>query len=728
MNMQTITLELLRHGPDHNQLLSPLVPYLALCGSHPPETVNVGFEHARFLRRLRDLQYKQNADIARDGLAEAEGDMIRFFESIRGLSEELSSAARGQHQAVHLRLILSSSELSLLPFELAAAPSGYLSRKTAAPITITRESRRVASTTVRWPEKPRILLIAAQPAGVPPVPLRAHVLALRHALDPWLSTNDPAQFARHVTVLSRASAAAIEDEVGRAIGEDRRPYTHIHVLAHGALVDSSSDQERYGLALHLDGNADKVDILTGARLAEALWCHPSRLGSGQSATPIVVTIASCDSGNQGSVMVPGASLAHHLHKAGIPLVIGSQFPLSVRGSVLMTKHIYRRLLHGDDPRVVVWELRKKLYVALKHHHDWASIVAYAALPADIDQQIRMARLQRARRALNTAIARRDNETNLSVSPGRAQRAEPAPPAPPAPPLKPAPSKRAPPPKLTDAPADVVFMRASGDLPPFIPAQASLVQPLQGRGEPPAPNDAAPARDGFEALKRAIARLEAALPDDSSPPADRVTAHGVLASAKKRIAEVFCPAKQWRDQLPIDARRHLEAARFHYKKVFDLDARQSWGAVQYLSLGAVLDPRVMSAEPCESTYRFENWWGTAYTMSHDVVEQAPSPKLVVWARAALIELYVLAQLLRADHWAHKICEKRAQAQMDSFLTLLDDAQSDDVWFDAYSLRRQLNRYVEWWREEPKIVWLPEKLTARLEERNVPLRMAGSNDGA
>jgi len=703
MSMQTITLELLRHGPDHNQLLSPLVPYLALCGSHPPETVNVGFEHARFLRRLRDLQYKQNADIARDSLAEAEEDMIRFFESIRGLSEELSSAIRGQHEAVHLRLILSSSELSLLPFELAAAPSGYLARKTAAPITITRESRRVASTTIRWPEKPRILLIAAQPPGVPPIPLRAHVLALRYALDPWLSTNESKQFARHVTVLPRASAAAIEDELGRAITEDRRPYTHVHVLAHGALVETASEQERYGLALHLDGNADKIDVLTGARLAEALWCHPSRLVGGQSVTPIVVTIASCDSGNQGSVLVPGASLAHHLHKAGIPLVIGSQFPLSVRGSVVMTKHVYRRLLHGDDPRVVVWELRKKLYVASKRHHDWASIVAYAALPVDIDQQIRMARLTRARRALDTAIARRDNETKSLVSPLISA----------ARPCEQECTKREP---VTRREPLVQISNAAAPDGAFMATRAS-----SSPANPPLGAD-------VEALKRAIVHLEAAMPDDGSPPADRVTAHGVLASAKRRIAEVVCPATAWNEPLPSDARRHLEVARYHYKKVFDLDARQSWGAVQYLSLGAVLDPRVFEAEPCEATYRFENWWGTAYTMSHDVVKQAPSPKLVVWARAALIELYVLAQLLRADHWAHRICEERAHVQMDAFLTLLDDAQGDDVRFDAYSLHRQLRRYVEWWCGKPGICKLPRALTQRLADKSVPLRVMSSSDGA
>ena len=56
--MRTITLELLRHGPSHNQLLSPLTQYLALCENHAAVTVHLPFEHNQFLHRLRALGYK----------------------------------------------------------------------------------------------------------------------------------------------------------------------------------------------------------------------------------------------------------------------------------------------------------------------------------------------------------------------------------------------------------------------------------------------------------------------------------------------------------------------------------------------------------------------------------------------------------------------------------------------------------------------------------------------
>ncbi|MCK7492772.1 MAG: hypothetical protein MZW92_15495 [Comamonadaceae bacterium] len=45
---------------------------------------------------------------------------------------------------------------------------------------------------------------------------------------------------------------------------------------------------------------------------------------------MVVSLASCNSGNVGSVAGAGASIAHALHEAGIPMVVAGQFPALVR--------------------------------------------------------------------------------------------------------------------------------------------------------------------------------------------------------------------------------------------------------------------------------------------------------------------------------------------------------------------------------------------------------------
>jgi hypothetical protein len=162
--------------------------------------------------------------------------------------------------------------------------------------------------------------------------------------------------------------------------------------------------ERFTLAFH--GPNGERELIDGRQLAAALRPH-AKGGSGSLQSPTIVTLASCDSGNAGDVMIPGGSVAHDLHEAGIPLVIASQFPLTFAGSVVLAETLYERLLWGDDPRVVLHDLRQRLHL-LRHGHDWASIIAYAALPPDLDQQLTWVRAQQARRAAEAALASYDH--------------------------------------------------------------------------------------------------------------------------------------------------------------------------------------------------------------------------------------------------------------------------------------------------------------------------------
>ena len=62
MNIRTVPVEFLRSGPRHNQLLSPLTPYLAVCADSPAGIVNVPYEQAVFERRRDELRYTVTAD------------------------------------------------------------------------------------------------------------------------------------------------------------------------------------------------------------------------------------------------------------------------------------------------------------------------------------------------------------------------------------------------------------------------------------------------------------------------------------------------------------------------------------------------------------------------------------------------------------------------------------------------------------------------------------------
>lgn len=395
--MRAIKLELVRHGPPHNQLLSPLTPYLALCENHPPVTIHIPFEHNQFLYRLRDLYYKRDESAREFQLFEMGRTIGALLGQIPGLIAEVSREEyREGGEGLQLRLILSSSELALLPFELALSSEGLpgaglpLVLQSDVPICITREVRRSRHPVLDGGQPsgaPRILFAWASPVGWTEVPYEAHLLALRRAVDPWWGT-----LQTPIDVLPRASIQDIEFACIEAV-QANYPYTHVHILAHGVQTQIGFDFE-YGLALHQDRHPDgEADRVLGERLATALGARSSIMG-GAAVKPDVVTIASCYGGAQGSVAGAGASVAHALHVDGIPVVIAAQFPLTYLASVRMVEVLYERLLWGEDPRLAIADLRRSLHAELRRSHDWAGITAYAELDPEFETYLPYRRLDK----------------------------------------------------------------------------------------------------------------------------------------------------------------------------------------------------------------------------------------------------------------------------------------------------------------------------------------------
>jgi hypothetical protein len=295
-------------------------------------------------------------------------------------------------------MILSASELALLPLEMARSAPGmpgsgqHLSLQDETPVVMTREIRRVPDKRLAWPDRPRILFIASSAAGK--VPLDAHSLALRQLIEPWMryeaGPGGRAQVEQHLTILPQADVRQITEMLRKG------SYTHVHILAHGVPFEYAGD-ERYGIALHDPKDPAKSDIIEGSRLASLL--HTCR--------PAVVTLATCQGAAGGSVVGPGGSVAHALHQAGVPLVVASQFPLTFTASVVMVQVLYEGLLYGQDPRVLVQKLRYALKAQVSGFHDWASLVAYAALPEDLDRQLFGVQLGRLRQQVNAAMSMAD---------------------------------------------------------------------------------------------------------------------------------------------------------------------------------------------------------------------------------------------------------------------------------------------------------------------------------
>ncbi len=416
--IQDVVLELVRPGPAHNQLLSPLTTYVALCGGGSPVSLNLPFEHQQLLTRIRRLRYELESGTATEAqVAQRQAelhDMGYILGNVLGniptLLAELSRVRTNGRKLTHLRLSMSASELGMVPFEAAVSPTGFpgngspLLLQSDTPITITREIRRGCPLPLNWDCPPRLLFAFASPSGLVPVPAEEHLRAIRAAINPWVKIKeDPEESVKEVkqllTVLPNASLQEIRNLC------NRESFTHVHILAHGAPFSNSGDRH-FGVVLCRHDDKTRWEVVDGESLAIALT-GKSTACCLQDA-PTVVSLATCDSGNVGSVITPGGSIAHELHAAGIPWVIASQFPLWMKASSLAVSTLYSGLLAGEDPRSVLYDLRRRLRTDCPSTHDWASIVAYATVPPDFENQLSQFRDDQMRARLSVKLNRLDD--------------------------------------------------------------------------------------------------------------------------------------------------------------------------------------------------------------------------------------------------------------------------------------------------------------------------------
>ncbi len=629
--LKDVKLEILRPGPPHNQLLSPLTPYMAICGEASPTTFHIEMEHRQLLNHLEHLRYVTvDGDAGPVGIPERlrgakvqelGEEIAAIFGKIQSLNAEISRTqcdCDGDDPSgsgmLHLRLVLSGSELALIPFELAIAPEAFpgewrnLFLQTTQPITVTREIRRRSGWANRWKAEPppRVLFVWAEPAGMT-VPHERHLDALRNAISPWVAWSPRADrvlanVKERLRVLPDASIEGIRD----LCASER--FTHVHVLAHGHPYDEAGEQ-RFGLALAKRDRPGEKDVVDGRRLAKALQTESA--DGVRRSQPLVVTLATCDSGAQTSVLVPGGSIAHDLHSEGIPWVFASQFPLTKVGSVRMTETLYPRLLRGDDPRQILFELRRQLYMTADHDHDWASLVAYASYDRDFSASVNRFFERQARLAINTGF--------------------------------------------------------------------KTLEELDGAGES-LTTDVIPerVRAASDAILHCLEIWRERLPDggsDAATRAQRAECFGMHGAAYKRLALLPDGVSGGRDY-----RTTMREALGWYRRAMESDPLDHWTATQYLSLTAVL------AEGSDLTTFL-------WTLRHAEMQlEAKDSETRAWARGTLAELELLrsyhdpkgkdSNIPRIGDKIRAVCVEIVQ---------LRGADS----FEAHSTRRQFRRYLDRW---------------------------------
>jgi len=524
-DIYTIRLELLRFGPAHNQLLSPLTPYVTLCGNDEPASVTIPLEHHHLLNRLERLRYVTDGAPVSEGQRKAElrelGSIVgRVLANVPALTALLGRASGLTNVLVHIQLVVWGSELALVPFEIVTAPQGFpgvgspLLTQGDVPVALTREVRRERPLAVEWDRAPRILFAWAEPPGVSRVPAREHLIALRHALEPWIPWRPTPELRvpevqQRLTVLHNATL----DDIRRACRTTS--FTHVHLLAHGA-ERTEAGERQYGIILNRDHRQPAAEVVDGQALAQALRVTSQ---DGKVSRPTAVTLATCDSGAVGSPLTPGGSIAHDVHASGVPWVIASQLPMTVAGSVTLTESWYSRILMGEDPRSVVHEVRRSLHADARAKHDWASLAVYAVSPPDLAAQV-------------TAFRSRQTKARVDVLFDKAERM----------------SERA------------VGTEFESVKKVFVEIRQTL---KDYRAE-------APASDGPEARRERAERI------------------GLNAAAEKRIALLLREhaAGDSREQTERESDESLTRARDLYRRAFSEDWTNHWAITQFLSLNAV----------------------------------------------------------------------------------------------------------------------------------------------
>lgn len=385
--------------------------------------------------------------------------------------------------------------------------------------------------------------------------------------------------------------------------------------------------------LHDARNVDDKDYVPGSRLATALRAS-ERSGAQKLSSPAVVTLASCDSANVGSVAGAGASIAHALHEAGIAMVVAGQFPLSFGASVRLVEVLYEGLAWGADPRHLIFDVRRRLYSQFPETHDWASLTAYLTLPPDFDQALSKLQITQALKSFNAAMSHADAYTR-SVS-GRA---------------------------VTNK-----SIRLGGAAPSIDPEKLS--------------------RDARDRMLAAKARLEGLLLRLED---ERAQILGYLASVEKREAEVLFRSGSVEDSQASNAL--LVRSRDHYWGSFLSDRARHWAVTQFLSLRLVtkhFDEEVVK-------HRLEKSPARLWTLAHTLSSYDLSCERILdraYALSNMVELYFLALHREFDN-EPAIQQLRPNAlnlAKEHADKLIDIAGWES--FEVYPTRRQLLRYLDW----------------------------------
>ncbi|HWU88707.1 MAG TPA: CHAT domain-containing protein [Kofleriaceae bacterium] len=296
-------------------------PYLRVVGAIPKGPAVFDWNE-RQREDLEALWRDPSAEGARERLAR---DLAAFCDKLGWAPEaDLLEDAEKHGDEYLLTLSAVPPELYVLPWEViqVGAAGTYLSDYASAQVRYAMpglEPREIGGA----PPAPGVLFAWSAAGGA--VPHEEQAAAIRAA-------------AEAGSVSFRELAEVDEGTLQAAL--DAGPPSVLHLLCHGLPgPDGEPPRIKWGAS---DGPSE----ITATRLARMLRHHSGAIR--------LVVLSACGGGDgRGDPLFMG-SMAQELHKKGIPTVVASRYPLSVRGSRVMTRALYDKLLRE------AWSLERAL--------------------------------------------------------------------------------------------------------------------------------------------------------------------------------------------------------------------------------------------------------------------------------------------------------------------------------------------------------------------------------
>lgn len=299
------------------------------------------------------------------------GDRLRRFLAKAGWNKHEADVAEAVKagEPVFITISSNAAELYALPWELLTLESSG-QRIGELPGVLLRYAWPGTETVPESPGRPeggRILFAHSDSLGA--VPADEHQRAILDACERGFYDEN---FTPDRDVIARASLDAIAQALEEAHDSDDS-IAVLHLLCHGT-SSGESGKEVFGLGL--SDVRGRTSFVSPDRLRAFLsqdFARQIRL----------VVLGACDSANLGAFGNQVGGVAQAVHQAGIPAVVASRFPLTVKGSVRIVETLYDELLGGPSSlEDGVLSARERL-LREQDNLDWASMQLYSR-PEDGD--------------------------------------------------------------------------------------------------------------------------------------------------------------------------------------------------------------------------------------------------------------------------------------------------------------------------------------------------------